>query len=106
MYLLILCTTPNKEEAERISRILLEKKIVACTNIISEVNSFFLWKRNLDNSKESLILIKTLDKLYNEVERVIKENHQYEIPEIISFRIERGSKDYLNWMDEELKPLP
>ena len=52
-------TAPNKKEAEKIARKLLDKKLIACANVISNVNSYFVWKNKMQNSKEIIICGKT-----------------------------------------------
>ena len=54
------------------------------------------WK----HAHEWLCLIKTREDLYNKVETAIKKLHSYETPEIIAVPIVKGSKEYLNWLDD------
>ncbi len=97
-YCLIITTCPNLKSAKKISRILLSKKLVACANIIKNVKSIYSWKGKIIESKEFLIFLKTKKILYRKIEDTIKRNHPYEVPEIISFEIENGDKNYLNWI--------
>ena len=55
-------TAPNTKEAVQISKKLLDKKLIACANVISNVNSFFVWKNKVQNSKEIIICGKTTSK--------------------------------------------
>lgn len=55
-------TIPNKREAEKIAKKLLDKKLIACANVISNVNSYFVWKNKVQNSKEIIICGKTTSK--------------------------------------------
>ncbi|MEK7567352.1 MAG: divalent-cation tolerance protein CutA [Patescibacteria group bacterium] len=96
-------TVANKKDAEKIAKVLSQRKLSACTQIIGPVTSIYRWKGKLENSKEFLILIKTKLNLYKKVEKVIKENHPYELPEIIVTPIIAGSKEYLNWLNKEIK---
>ena len=56
-------TAPNKREAEKIAKKLLNKKLIACANVISNVNSYFVWKNKTQNSKEIIICVKQLQKI-------------------------------------------
>jgi periplasmic divalent cation tolerance protein len=94
-------TCGNKEEAEQIVNILVTKKLVACGNIIYPIRSIFSWKNELCQEDEALIILKTLEKNIDDVVHVVKINHSYETPEIIALPIIAGSKEYLDWIDDE-----
>lgn len=102
-YVVIFITTGADEEAQLISRVLLEQKKAACVNIIPEVNSLFWWKSKIDSSRESLLVVKTKASLVDEVVQVVKEVHSSDVPEIIALPIVGGSRDYLDWIDKELE---
>jgi len=99
-------TVPNENVAYNISKILLENRVVACVNTIKNVNSFYWWKDSIENSNEIILLIKTTDEKYPEVEYLIKKNHPYETPEIIAFDIKKGFSKYLKWIEDETRTLP
>ncbi len=98
---IIYCTTPNKESAIQIAEHLVNKKLIACCNIIDNITSIYQWKNEVLNESEFLMIMKTSADLYPQVEKEIKELHEYEIPEIISVPITAGSKSYLNWINEQ-----
>ena len=102
-FIQILTTTENKEDAEKIAKALTEKKLAGCVQIIGPITRIYWWKNNLEKSEEWLCLIKSEERLFDELEKVIKELHPYETPEIIAIPIIIGSKDYLNWLSNELK---
>jgi len=106
MPIIVLTTVPNEEVAKNLSKILLENRVAACVNIIPNVNSLYWWNRSIEFSNELLLLIKTTEEKYNELEALIKKNHPYEIPEIISLDIQKGLKEYLNWIEDETRSLP
>ncbi|MCC7572029.1 MAG: divalent-cation tolerance protein CutA [Candidatus Methanofastidiosum sp.] len=106
MPLLIISTAPNEDVAYNLSKILLENRVAACVNIIKDVNSLYWWKESIGNSSEIILLIKTTDEKYQEVEDLIKKNHVYEIPEIIAFDIKKGFSKYLKWIEDETMSLP
>jgi periplasmic divalent cation tolerance protein len=102
-YIQIFTTTENKEDAEKIAKSLIEKRLAGCIQIIGPISSIYWWKNKIETSQEWLCIIKSKKKLYEEIEKSIKEIHPYEIPEIIAMQIISGSKDYLKWLDNELK---
>jgi periplasmic divalent cation tolerance protein len=98
-YILVISTVSSKKEAQKLARVLLDKKLAACINIISGVDSIYTWKGKVEKASEYLLLIKTKTSLFNKIKKVIKENHSYEMPEILSVEINKGSKEYLKWLD-------
>lgn len=106
MTLLVISTVTNENLANELSKILLENRVAACVNIIKNVNSLYWWKESIENSSEIILLIKTTDEKYQEVEDLIKKNHPYEIPEIIAFDIKKGFSKYLKWIEDETRSLP
>jgi periplasmic divalent cation tolerance protein len=102
-YIIVFVTTANKMEAERISRTLVEERLVACTNIVNPVTSFFHWKGNIDCADECLVIMKSKCDLFAALEQRVKALHSYEVPEILALPIVEGSVDYLTWLSENLK---
>jgi periplasmic divalent cation tolerance protein len=99
-YIQVTTTTETKEQAQKIAQYLVEQKIAACVQITGPITSIYRWKGKVENTQEWLCLIKTQDDLYNKVEAAIKSQHSYETPEIIALPIVKGSKEYLNWLDD------
>ena len=102
-YIALFITTATDEEAQRISRVLLEQRKVACVNILSRVSSLFWWQDKLDSAQESLLIVKTKASLLNEIVTLVREIHSYHIPEIIALPIIGGNQDYLEWIGKEVK---
>ncbi|MBI3313545.1 MAG: divalent-cation tolerance protein CutA [Candidatus Omnitrophica bacterium] len=102
-HLLILSTVPNLKEARSLASVLLEKKLAACVNISPGVESHYRWKGKKEKSREVMLFIKTREALFGKLEKTLRENHSYEVPEIIALPIQRGSKKYLNWLAKETK---
>ena len=99
----IFVTVSNDDEANKISGLLLERRKVACVNIVSGVNSTFWWQGKIDAERESLLIIKTKSSVLPEVVDIIKSVHSYEVPEIIAVPIIGGNEDYLKWIDIEVR---
>jgi len=96
----IIQTTYNDiKEAKKLIRILLEEKLCACVQV-QEIESFYTYKGEICEDKEYLLNIKTKKINYKMIKRKIKENHSYDLPEIIVIDIDDGSKSYLNWIGE------
>ncbi len=100
-YVVVFVTAANKKEARKISSVLLNKRIVACTNTIDKIESLFWWKSKLERSKETLLIAKTKRSLLKKLITTVKKLHSYEVPEIIALPILEGYKPYLEWIKKE-----
>jgi periplasmic divalent cation tolerance protein len=98
--LIILVTAPSRDEAARISESLVTERLAACVNIVPGVESIYWWEGKISRDQELLLVIKTTGERYAEVERRVKELHSYTTPEVIALRIERGSEDYIKWLQD------
>ena len=102
-YVVLLITTATVEEAQRISKVLLEQRKIACVNIVPRVSSLFWWQDKLDSAEESLLIVKTKASLLNEIVPLVKEIHSYDIPELIALPIIGGNQDYLERIRKEVR---
>lgn len=101
--IVVLITAGNLDEANNIAKLLLERRAVACVNIVPRVDSLFWWENKIDSEQESLLIAKTKGSFLDKVIELVKSIHSYEVPEVIAFPVIGGSADYLNWMDSELE---
>lgn len=102
-YCVIFITAGSQREARRIARALLEKRLVACANIVSGVESHYWWQGKIDCSREWLLVLKTRRTRFAAVARVAKQLHSYEVPEIIALPLTAGQGDYLRWIEASLR---
>lgn len=98
-YCIVQTTCSSKKEAKKMAKILLEKKLAACIQI-DKIESHYMWNKKYCKDKEYLLNIKTESKLFEKVEREIKENHSYDVPEIIQIAIKNLSKDYKKFIKD------
>lgn len=97
-FIIVMVTCNSIVEARKIADSLLSKRLVACANIVSDIESKFWWKGKIDSAREVLIMMKTKKENFKRLENEIKKLHSYEVPEIIAVPIISGSKEYLNWI--------
>jgi periplasmic divalent cation tolerance protein len=97
-YIVVFCTTPDAQVAEDIARTIVEEGFAGCVNIVPSVRSFYTWEGRLQEDSEALMIIKTKKKLFQSLERRIKDLHPYSVAEIISIDITEGAKEYLDWL--------
>jgi periplasmic divalent cation tolerance protein len=98
--LFVYITFPSEKEAEKIGKILVEEELARCVNIIPSMKSIFLWKGKLENERECILIAKTSERNYPRLERRVKQLHSYELPCIVAFKVARGSKEFIKWVEE------
>ncbi|MDI9614568.1 divalent-cation tolerance protein CutA [Methanothermobacter sp.] len=103
MFTLIYITTSGQEESARIGRRLVEDRLAACVNIIPSIKSFYHWEGSLEEDEESVLIVKTTSELTQQIIKRVRELHSYDNPCIISIPITGGSRDYLEWLNDEVK---
>ena len=96
--LVVLTTTPDTEEAERLAKLIVEEKLGACVQILPKMTSVYYWEGKVHTEGEHLLLIKTLEEKFDALSAFIKQHHSYEVPEIVAIDAEKVSGDYLKWM--------
>lgn len=100
-YIEIKTAFDNEQEAIDMANLLLDKKLVACFQI-AKINSHYVWNGTRFHELEFLVFMKTKAGLFKEIEGVIKANHSYEVAELIATPICNISKEYANWIDENV----
>lgn len=103
---IVYITTENREEARKIGSALVEKKLVACVNIIDGMESMYRWKGKVESDNECILIAKTTKAHVDELTNVVKEVHSYEVPCIITYKIseDEGNPDYIDWLHQSVKP--
>jgi len=101
--IIIFVTAANQQEAEQIAQYLVEKKLIACGNIVSPIFSIFHWEGKFCKENEVLLMLKTRRTYFDIVQQQVKKLHSYDTPEIIALPVIDGSDDYLNWVRSETK---
>jgi periplasmic divalent cation tolerance protein len=100
----IMVTARSRRECRKIARKLIDEKLAACVNITQGVQSVYRWEGKVTQGKEFLMFIKTTRDLFPEIETEISLIHSYHTPEIICLPIIDGSRNYLQWVNESVRP--
>lgn len=103
--IVVLMTTKDVTEAEKIAAELVKDGLAACVNIINKVRSVYKWQGEICHDTEALCVIKTIKKNFEPLKDKIKSMHSYTVPEVIGLQIDVGSQKYLNWLEKETKIL-
>jgi periplasmic divalent cation tolerance protein len=100
----IFVTCRSAEECAKIARHLVQARLIACGNIIPGIRSIYMWKGNIEDDGEALLIMKTRSSHFDHIVKEIKALHSYEVPEIIASPITQGHDAYLNWIDDVTRP--
>lgn len=101
-YLQIITTTESREDAERIARALVERRLAACAQISGPIESVYWWEGRVETAREWRCALKTSRTLFARAEEAIRSLHAYSVPQIIALEIAEGGGDYLAWLKENL----
>ncbi|MCX7956015.1 MAG: divalent cation tolerance protein CutA [Patescibacteria group bacterium] len=94
-------TVSDIKIGEKISKILIEKKLIACVNLFP-IKSFYFWEEKIIKDKEIVLLLKTFEEKYKEIEKEIRKIHPYKIPLLAKINTEINI-DYFQWMKKQIK---
>jgi periplasmic divalent cation tolerance protein len=106
MAVIVYMTAPNPEEAERIGRILVERGLAACVNVLGSIRSIYRWAGDIQTDTETAFIAKTADALVPALTEAVLELHPYEVPCVVALPITGGSAAFLGWIDEETRKEP
>lgn len=97
-YIIVLNTCNSSEIASSIAEKLISTRLAACVNLVKGIESVYQWNGKIEHDEEILLIIKTRQSLFSELQNAIQKLHNYELPEIIAVPIDIGEKNYLNWI--------
>lgn len=102
-FLVVFSTFPTLPKAREISKLLIEKRMAGCINIVGPAESFFWWKGKVDRAREYLLVIKTKARRFSRLRNFLQKHHPYSVPEIIALPIRKGNSPYLNWLKASVR---
>ena len=100
--IVVFMTAASADEARRIAERLIERQLAACVQILPEIESVYRWKSEVQREKEVLLLAKTTDGRFDELEREVRAMHSYETPEIVAVPASRISEPYRAWLSDSI----
>lgn len=100
---LVMSNWPDRETAARAAEQLISARVAACVNLLAPCQSIYHWQGKTESAEEIPMFIKTTENCYPEVERIIRELHPYELPEIVCVPVSGGLSEYLQWIHNEIK---
>ena len=96
---IIITTYADKDSAKEIAKLLVELRLAACVQMIP-IESVYLWNDEINDDNEIMLMVKSKTALFEKVATTIKENHSYDVPEIIQIPITNGLPEYLKWITD------
>ncbi len=103
-FIQVFVSCESKSQAKTVIDSLLIDQLIACAQILPGIESYYHWHGQTVQSSECLLLLKSRRNHFKAIEARIKKLHSYEVPEIIAVPIVDGSTEYLNWINEQIKP--
>lgn len=100
----MLTTAAGMEDATKLAEVLVERRLVACANLVPGVTSVYRWEGRVQREAEVLLLLKATRSVLGRLEAAIGELHTYDVPEVLVLPVEGGSDDYLSWLRSEVTP--
>jgi periplasmic divalent cation tolerance protein len=102
-YSMIYVTVKEMSEASKIARHLVERRLIACANMFP-IRSVYPWWGKVEEGEEVAMIMKTRSSLVDEVIKEVRKVHTYEVPCIVSYKMEKGLQGYLDWIESETGP--
>ncbi|HHQ40863.1 MAG TPA: divalent-cation tolerance protein CutA [Chromatiales bacterium] len=98
----VLCTCPDEGVGAEIGRMLVERRLAACVNVVPGLTSIYRWRGRVETDREVLLVVKTTAAALPALTAAVRERHPYELPEIVAVGVEDGLEEYLKWVDESV----
>lgn len=98
-HIVVFITAGSAEEADKLSRGLVEEKLAFCVNSVPSIKSTYYWEGKINVDQEILLIVKTRGDRFEALEQWVRKNHGYSVPEVIALPIVKGSEPYLKGID-------
>lgn len=99
--IVILTTLASADEAVKLVRALLDRRLIACGNILPAVRSLYRWEGKVADEQEVIVILKTKAARLAAIELAFGELHPYKVPELLALPVAAGLHRYLEWIDDE-----
>ena len=103
MVSIVFVSCSSKEEAQKIGSTAVEQHKAACAQIIPGMESIYIWENNLEQSQETILILKTTSDRIKELERLVTELHSYDLPSFVGIESSSVSEAYALWVREDTK---
>lgn len=104
--IVVFMTAADRDEATRLAEMLVEEHLAGCVQILPEMESVYRWQGKIERQREILLIAKTTQSKFQELERQVRASHSYDTPEILALPVIAGSSPYLQWLTNSVKRPP
>ena len=104
--ILIMTSVGTEQQAVEISEELIARRLATCVNIVPCLRSIYRWKGKVCEDTEYLLLIKTPQRFFDKVSEAIREFHSYELPEILSLKVDQAESTFHEWILQMVERRP
>ena len=101
--MIAVCTVPNRETAEELSKSVLQGRMAACVSQVDNIRSVYWWQGSVEQAEEILLLIKTTSQKVESLKQFVSANHPYETPELVFISCDDALEAYVNWVRLETR---
>ena len=101
--IVVLSTCASEEDGEKLSRLLVGRRLAACVSVVPRIRSFYRWKGEIESAEEFLLLIKSSRARLAELIALLEKEHSYEVPEVLALPVVDGAANYLHWLQINLE---
>jgi len=102
----VLGTCGQEDEAGQLARLLIDRRLAACVNIVPRVRSVYRWNDAVESAEEWLLLIKSSRPLFEQLRTALEDAHSYKVPEVLALSVVDGAGPYLDWLQVNLQEGP
>jgi periplasmic divalent cation tolerance protein len=97
-FAIVLVTAPDLKTARALTRAALSARLIACANLVPNIESHYRWRGKIESSAEVLLVLKTTKSKLPALEEMVVARHPYDTPEFLVLPLNAGGKKYLNWL--------
>lgn len=96
-------TFPDEIVARMVARALVERRLVACVNVLGAGTSVYRWQGEVVTEHEVFALAKTTSARLASMRAAVEELHPYDLPCVVAYAVDDGSSSaYLEWVRQEV----
>ncbi|MFZ0828940.1 MAG: divalent-cation tolerance protein CutA [Verrucomicrobiia bacterium] len=103
-YAVVLVTAPNRKTARALARVALSARLIACANLVPNIESHYWWRGKIESGTETLLVLKTQKSKLAALEQLVLARHPYDTPEFVVLPLNAGNKKYLDWLAKSTQP--
>ena len=94
-------TVGSRDAALKISRTLVEERLVACANVVDGATSVYRWNGQLCEDREAIVFAKTTSSCILAAIHRVRQIHEYDCPCVVAWELNAISEPYWEWIQQE-----